>query len=119
MKRLCLALILVAAAALAAGCIRSRVVIHSDPEGAEVIWRGKPVGATPITIPIIWYWYYDYSIEKPGFQRIDKLERFRTPPWFLIPTDLLMEVVPIPIHDTRTRNFMLEPIKPAEAIPVQ
>ncbi|MCE5231519.1 PEGA domain-containing protein [bacterium] len=119
-KLLMLALLLSAVAILGAGCIRSRVVIHSEPEGAEVIWRGKPYGATPVTIPFIWYWHYDYSIEKPGYKRINiDDDYFRTPPWFLMPTDLIMELIPIPIPDTRTRTYVLEPLQPKEAVPIQ
>lgn len=115
MKKLLLLTILMGSVLVTAGCIRSRVVITSQPEGAEVIWRGKPYGATPIEIPINWYWHYDYSIEKPGYKKVEVLEHFRTPPWFLIPTDLLMEIIPIPIHDTRTRHYVLEPLPPKEA----
>ena len=111
---------------LAAGCIRSRVEITSQVPGqtedahAEVIWRGQPYGATPITIPFIWYWYYDISLEKPGYKRLDTVEHFGTPPWFLFPGDLLMEIVPIPIHDTRHRSYVLEPKqKTEEPAPVQ
>ena len=97
---------------LLGGCIRSRVQITSEPNGAEVIWRGQPYGATPVTIPFIWYWYYDFALEKPGYHRTEVFERFRTPPWFLIPMDLFVELLPIPIHDTRHRHYELEPLEP-------
>jgi len=109
---LLLLLALTAAGALSA-CIRSRVKISSDPPGAEVIWRGEPYGATPVTIPILWYWYYDFALEKPGYQRLEITERFRTPPWFLMPLDLVMELVPIPIPDTRERHYALTPATPS------
>ena len=90
------------------GCIRSRVVITSEPSEAEVIWRGKPYGATPIEIPFIWYWSYDFVLEKPGFRSQAVEERFRTPPWFLMPVDLLMEIIPVPFYDTRNRHYVLQ-----------
>ena len=96
------------------GCIRSRVTITSDPTGAEVIWRGKPYGATPVTIPFLWYWHYDIGLEKPGYKRLEVTERFRTPPWFLFPLDLLMEIIPVPIPDSRARNYVLEPVESSE-----
>lgn len=101
---------LLAAAALlpATACLRSRVHITSEPSGAEVIWRGQPYGATPVTIPFIWYWHYDFSLEKPGYERVDVVERFRTPPWFLMPIDLFMEMLPVPIPDNRYRHYMLQ-----------
>jgi hypothetical protein len=105
------ALGLAALAALAVGCIRSRVEITSEPAAAEVSWRGKPYGATPITIPFIWYWHYDIALEKPGYQRLETDERLRTPPWFMLPLDLFMEAVPVPITDTRHRHYTLKPIQ--------
>lgn len=111
---------LAAAAALlaATGCIRSRVEVTSDPPGAEVIWRGKPYGATPVTIPFTWYWHYDIALEKPGYKRISTSEYFRTPPWLLMPFDFFAEALPVPISDTRRRNYVLEPLAPTEGSPV-
>ncbi len=91
------------------GCIRSRVTITSKPAHAEVIWRGEPRGATPITIPFIWYWHYDFVIEKQGFERVEVIEKFRSPPWFLLPLDFFMEIIPIPIPDRRERHYVLTP----------
>ncbi len=90
------------------GCIRSRVVMTSEPSGAEVTWRGDYRGVTPIEIPIIWYWYYDYSVEKAGYVPIEKVERFRTPPWFLLPVDFFAEIIPFPFPDRRERHYVLE-----------
>jgi hypothetical protein len=87
------------------------VEITSEPSGAEVVWRGEPYGATPITIPFIWYWHYDVALEKPGYQRLEADEHFRTPPWFALPLDLLMEAVPVPIGDTRHRHYALKPVQ--------
>lgn len=90
------------------GCIRSRVMLSSEPSGAEVTWRGDYRGVTPIEIPIIWYWYYDYSLEKEGYVPIEKVERFRTPPWFLLPVDFFAEIIPFPFPDRRERHYVLE-----------
>ena len=90
------------------GCIRSRVVITSEPPQAEVVWRGEHRGVTPITIPFIWYWYQDFTLEKEGYEKMEVVERLRTPPWFLMPLDLFMEIVPIPIRDERERHYVLK-----------
>jgi hypothetical protein len=59
-------------------------------------------------------------LEKPGYKRLEATEHFRTPPWFLMPLDLFLEVLPIPLHDTRHRRYVLEPKQKAdEAPPVQ
>ena len=91
------------------GCIRSRVTITSDPPAAEVIWRGEPRGVTPITIPIKWYWYYDFTLQKEGYEKKEIIERFRTPPWFIMPLDLFAEIIPVPFPDERERNYVLKP----------
>ncbi len=94
---------------LATACIRSRVVITSDPTGADVTFKSMPRGRTPVTIPIIWYWYYDINIEKPGYEPIVTTERFHAPVWFYMPLDLIMEAIPIPIYDTKKRHYVLVP----------
>ena len=111
---LLLPLLLVAALSLT-GCIRSRVHITSEPSGAEVVWLGKPYGATPVTIPYVWYWHYDVKVTKPGYQSVEAMERFRTPPWFVMPLDLFMEILPIPIPDNRYRHYELEPVETSQA----
>lgn len=100
---------------LTAGCaggIRSRAVITSDPSGATVFWRGEERGDTPIEIPFIWYWYYDIRIEKEGYQPLEAMERLRARPWFVFPLDLLMEIMPFPVSDTRRLHYELQPTPP-------
>ena len=106
-KFLRLALTLIVATSLS-GCIRSRVLITSDPPEAEVTWHGEPRGVTPIEIPFIWYWYYDIEIEKEGYVPLATVERFSTPPWMIMPLDLLAELAPFPIRDKRERHYVLE-----------
>ena len=90
------------------GCIRSRVTITSDPPQAEVAWQGEPRGVTPITIPFKYYWYYDFTLEKEGYEKKEVIERLRTPPWFLLPLDLFAEIIPIPFSDHRERHYVLK-----------
>ena len=92
-----------------AGCIRSRVIISSDPPGADVTFHHKGYGRTPVTIPFIWYWWYDVEIRKEGFEPVVTEERFRCPPWFIFPLDGFFEILPIPITDTRRRHYSLTP----------
>lgn len=92
----------------ASGCIRSRVTITSEPAQAEVFFHGRPRGLTPIDIPYIWYWHHDIAVEKEGYERFETIERFRTPPWFLMPFDLFAELIPLPIPDHRYRHYVLK-----------
>jgi hypothetical protein len=98
-------------------CIRSRVIIESEPPGASVKFHRELRGETPVTIPFIWYWYYEVELEKEGYEPIRTLEYFRCPPWFLFPLDGIMELMPFPIYDTRKRTYELKPLAPAVETP--
>jgi len=53
----CLGVGILLGALAASGCIRSRIIVTSDPPGADVTMNGLHRGRTPIEIPFIWYWY--------------------------------------------------------------
>lgn len=89
------------------GCIRSRVVITTDPPGADITCNNEYRGASPMTIPIIWYWFYDFEIEKEGYERIFTRERFHAPVWTYMPLDLIVEALPFPLYDTKNRHYIL------------
>jgi hypothetical protein len=91
------------------GCIRSMVVITSEPSDALVKVNHVPRGHTPIEVPIIWYWYYQIELEKEGYEPISAEERFKAPPWAVPPIDLLAEAVPFPIKNSYPRHYQLEP----------
>ncbi len=100
-----------AALALAAtGCIRSRVIITSEPPNAAVKFQKTERGETPIEIPFIWYWHYDVALEKEGYESVMTSERFRTPPWLLFPLDFVAEILPVPITDTHHLHYTLKPV---------
>lgn len=102
--------------ALLTGCIRSRVVITSEPPNAKVTFQKQERGETPLEIPFIWYWYYDVKLEKPGYQTLEKVEYLPAPPWFVMPLDFLLELMPFPIRDTHPRHYVLTPV-PAKPAP--
>ena len=91
------------------GCIRSRVIVTSQPSGADITMNGVYRGQTPITIPFGWYWFYDFEVEKEGFQKLESRERFKAPVWFYIPFDLFLEAMPFRIYDTKRLNYSLVP----------
>jgi hypothetical protein len=108
-KRLIVVAAVVLLMGLTAGCIRSRVIITSDPPGADVTFKREYRGRTPITIPINWYWFYDVEIEKEGYNKVETMERFHSPVWFYMPFDMVMEAMPFPIKDTKYRHYVLTP----------
>lgn len=99
----------------AAGCIRSRLLVTSEPSGAAVKIEGKEYGDTPVTIPFTWYWYYKVEVQKDGFEPVTSMEYLRTPPWFIFPLDFFAELIPYPLGDTRHRNYVLQPAPLDEA----
>ncbi len=95
--------------AILPGCIRSRAVITSEPSGADVTMNGMYRGRTPVTIPFGWYWHYDFTLGKEGYQKLEARERFHAPVWCWIPMDLVMEIIPLNFYDTKRRNYVLLP----------
>lgn len=108
MKKVILLLVCLICFAVLSGCIRSKAVIKTDPPEAKVTFNSVYRGKTPIEIPFIYYWYYNIEIEKDGYKKIQKLERFHPPIWFYIPFDLIMEALPFPITDTHNLSYVLE-----------
>lgn len=107
----CLLLItLTASAVLFGACIRSRLIVTTEPPGATVTFHHEERGDTPISIPFIWYWYYEVKVEKPGYKPLAEVEFLAPRPWLVMPLDLVMEILPIPIIDNHRRHYVLEPL---------
>jgi hypothetical protein len=111
MKKNIVYLIFICGILTAPGCIRSRVVVTSQPSGADITINNVYRGRTPITVPFGWYWYYDFVIEKEGFQKIKAQERFHTPFWCWMPLDLVMEAIPLYFYDTKHLKYNLKPVE--------
>ncbi|MDK2972932.1 MAG: hypothetical protein PWP23_2687 [Candidatus Sumerlaeota bacterium] len=94
---------------LAAGCVRSKVVVTSDPPGADVSMNDVHLGRTPVETPFTWYWYYDFKAEKDGYETAIQRERFKAPIYLWMGPDLLMEMMPFPVRDTRYVHLNLAP----------
>ena len=77
MKNLLLIIGLLLLIVATSGCIRSRVIITSNPSDADVTFNRAYRGRTPIEIPIIWYWFYEVKLEKEGHEPLETQERFR------------------------------------------
>lgn len=95
-----------------AGCIRSKVLVTSEPTGAVVTMNGSHLGTTPVERPFTWYWFYDIDVQKEGFEPSKVRKRFR-PPIYLWPgLDFFCELIPVNIHNTKKVHFALEPSNP-------
>jgi len=108
LRRAALPALFLAVALAAAGCVRSKAVITSDPPGADVHMNDIHVGRTPVEVPFTWYWYYDFKAEKEGYEATVQRERFRAPVYLWFPLDFVMELVPARITDTKRVHIEME-----------
>lgn len=104
----CRLLIVTALVVVLAGCVRSKVVITSEPEGATVTMNGVSVGTTPTERPFTWYWYYDFVARKEGYTTLRERHRFRAPIYLWPGLDLLMEAMPFYVDDTKHVHLVLQ-----------
>jgi len=91
------------------GCIRRSLTIRSEPPGAELRVNDKLLGTTPYAYDFMWYGWYRIKLTKPGYEQRDDRVLLRAPFYLWIPFDLVMELLPVPIHDTRALSYTLTP----------
>jgi hypothetical protein len=112
LRKALLPIILMAMLALygcASGGIRKIATITSDPPCAKVWMNGVYRGETPVEIPYNWNWFYDFRLEKDGYEPYCIRERFYAPPQHWIPFDFLMELSPIRSQEPQWRHYVLQP----------
>ena len=66
-------------------------------------------GTSPVTYDFTWYGWYRLILRKDGFERLDDRRLIRAPIYLWIPFDLMMELLPLPVRDTRTWSYVLTP----------
>ncbi len=101
---------ILALCAAATGCVRSKVVVTSDPPGADVHMNDVHLGRAPVEMPFTWHWYYDFQAELDGHETAIVRERFRAPVWLWPPMDLLLEAMPFNVYDTQRVHFDMKPV---------
>ena len=108
LRKTLVALFLLVAVATTSGCVRSRVRVTSEPAGATVTMNGVHLGRTPVEQPFTWYWYYDFVVAKEGYAPTGERVRFRAPVYLWPGLDLLMEMMPFFVTDTKKVHFVLK-----------
>ncbi len=93
-------------------CIRRNLTIRSEPPGARLIVNDKDLGTTPLSYDFEWYGSYRISLTKDGYERLDDQVRLRAPMYFWIPVDLVVELLPFKIRDTKALSYTLTPKTP-------
>ena len=110
-RHLCL-LALGAGLVASVGCgggVRQKVVVYSEPAGADVTMNDVHLGRTPVEVPFTWYWWYDFKAEKEGFETTVVRKRFYAPVHQWTGLDFLTEFYPGHIKDTREVTILMEP----------
>jgi hypothetical protein len=89
--------------------VRRSLTIRSEPPDALVYVNDQLLGKTPVTYDFTWYGWHRVILRKDGYQRVDDRRQLRAPVYLWIPLDLVMELLPFPIRDTRTWDYTLAP----------
>lgn len=84
----------------------------------------KRLGTTPYAYDFEWYGWHRLTLNKPGYERLDDHVQLLAPTYLWIPLDLVMELLPFPIRDTKILSYTLtvkaqlpEPQRPVLDIP--
>ena len=91
------------------GCVTRSLTIKTEPPGALVYVNDQLKGNSPVTYDFEWYGWHRLTLRKTGYERLDDRKLLRSPIYLWIPFDLAMELLPIPIRDTRTWSYTLTP----------
>ena len=97
------------ALSLLAGCVKRRISISSNPQGALVWVNDREVGRTPVEFEFLYYGEYDLRLEKEGDEPIMTTRWAKTPVWELPVVDLFAEVVAPDRESNVCWEFELEP----------
>lgn len=94
---------------LATGCVHQSLTIKTEPPEALVYINDELKGKTPLTYDFEWYGWHRVMIRKDGYTPINEKKLLKAPVYLWIPLDLVMELLPFPIRDTREWRYALSP----------
>lgn len=102
--------LLLMTALLLGGCVERKLLIRSEPAGADVRVDGTLVGKTPCEVPFTWYGTRKIELERSGYESFTKTEEV-LPPWWQYPVfDLFTDVlIPADFEDARAFDYTMEP----------
>lgn len=94
---------------LSGGCIKRNLRLITDPPGATVYFNEVAAGVTPLDYDFMHYAVHKIEVRKDGYEPITELVRIRTPIFFWIPIDLMLELTPYNFWDRRELSYTLTP----------
>jgi len=96
--------------AVAAGCVRRRMFIRSNPPGALVYVDDYEIGRTPIATNFTYYGNRKIRLVKDGYETLTVLQPVPTPWYEIPPLDFVSEnLIPGEIRDERVFNYQMRP----------
>ncbi len=103
-----------------AACVERRLLVRTDPPGAEVKVAGERVGRSPVRCPFDHYGKVLVEVEKPGYEPQQQVVTLRSP-WYQKPgVDFIADVlVPARIHDEHEVDLRLEPLRRLTALEIE
>ena len=96
---------------LTSGCVTRSLTIQTNPAGALVYFNDELKGPSPVTYDFMWYGWHRVMLRKDGFERVEDRKLLSAPFHLWIPFDLVMELLPTRIRDTRTWSYTLSPMQ--------
>ena len=91
------------------GCVKQRLQVNSDPEGARVYFDGYYKGETPVEFPFQWHGDHRLTLEKDGYRPVVEKVTLRAPAHMKMPMDFFMELAPVEVKDTHSYHRSLQP----------
>jgi hypothetical protein len=94
-------LLAVLAIAGATGCVERKFVVESNIPNAQVYIDNRSIGAAPAYSQFDYYGYYTVQVVHPGYEIVTRREHIAAPWYAYPPFDLITEILPCNIRDTR------------------
>jgi len=92
------------------GCVQRRMLIRSNPPGAQVFVDNYEVGTTPCSASFTYYGTREIRLVKDGYETLVVRQPLPTPWYEYFPLDFFSEnIVPGEIRDDRILNYNLVP----------
>jgi PEGA domain len=97
--------------AMLSGCVERRFVVETTPPGAKVFVNNKDYGASPATVPFLYYGTYQITLVKDGFQTQIVKQKIEAPGYQYPPIDLFVEnFYPVKISDYKYFHYDMAPM---------
>jgi hypothetical protein len=92
------------------GCVYRRLIVRSDPPGAQVILDGQEVGTTPVAVPFTYYGTRQLTLVKPGYETRTELVKIPSPWYEWMPIDFVSDnFLPRHVTDRHEVAWQLTP----------